>query len=359
MRGLYIHIPFCASKCPYCAFYSETDRDELAGGYLDALLKEAAACVRKDFDTIYIGGGTPSSIPVYNLEKFIYKLLSEINFQGKEFSIEANPESVSDNFVNFIKNSPLSRVSLGVQSFNDEVLKLLGRIHDAARAEQCVIELMDTGKDVNIDIIYDIVNIEEKVIIKTLEKAVALSPAHISAYSYDPADTGYLPGFNTDNTMFEYVETFLSDHGYLKYETSNFAKAGKECNHNMLYWQGEEYIGLGASSHSMIYDKNGNRIRYSRPSDTASYINDPFQRDFEEILGAEEAAPEDIIFGLRMKKGVNMENIKKRFGKLNKNLLDNINKNILAGMLEWEKPYLRASSKGALVLDSLSRSLLP
>ena len=287
MRGLYIHIPFCKSLCPYCHFYSIDDSNiELQIRYVDALINEMQSLENKHFHTIYIGGGTPSALNISVLEKLLYAVDSNISYGGYEFSIEANPESVSDDFVSLIKESQISRVSLGVQSLYDDVLKLLGRIHSSHQAIMAADKILNINKDLNMDIIYDIPYTDNKKSIKTLEKIIKINPSHISAYSYDAEDTGYLKGFNNDDTLFLEVEELCEKNGFYKYETSNFAKIGKESIHNSLYWQGEEYIGLGVSAHSMVYLEKNSRKRYNHGNNIESYIASPNNVENVEIIAS-------------------------------------------------------------------------
>ena len=360
MRGLYIHIPFCKSLCPYCHFYSIDDSNiELQIRYVDALINEMQSLENKHFHTIYIGGGTPSALNISVLEKLLYAVDSNISYGGYEFSIEANPESVSDDFVSLIKESQISRVSLGVQSLYDDILKLLGRIHSSHQAIMAADKILNINKDLNMDIIYDIPYTDNKKSLKTLEKIIKINPSHISAYSYDAEDTGYLKGFNNDDTLFLEVEEFCEKHGFYKYETSNFSKTGKESIHNSLYWQGEEYTGLGVSAYSMVYIDKNMRKRYNHGNSIEDYIMHPENTENIEIISSEDALIEDIIFGLRMKKGVNLANLEKKFGKIDKNLLNKIEENINNGLLVRDGLCIKTTKRGSLGLEWLSCSLLP
>lgn len=359
MRGLYIHIPFCSNKCPYCSFYSEAsfNRDVIVK-YKDSLLKEVEYLHKKDFETIYIGGGTPSVMPADILDDFISRLLKLINYKGYEFTIEANPESVNADFLSLVRDSAISRVSLGVQSVDDKVLKLLGRIHNGARALKSAESIKSSGVDLNMDMIYDIPNVSKEQIMNTLEALTNMEPAHISAYSYDSSDRGYLEGFNVDDTMYEVVEDELRKRGYFKYEVSNFSKAGKNSIHNSIYWQGYEYVGVGSSAHSMVYLENGIRERSNHSSNFYDYISNPLEKENVEYISTEDSIFEDIMTGLRMVKGVNIAEVEKRFGKINKNLIKNIERNIEEGLLEWKEEYLKTTKRGMLGLEYLSCSLL-
>ena len=361
MRGLYIHIPFCNSLCPYCNFYSEKNADDsIKEKYIDALTAEISSLDNKQFDTIYIGGGTPSSLHYRLLGKLIDNIIKFINYKGVEWTIEANPESTNNDFLSLIKSSPVSRVSLGVQSFDDNVLKLLGRLHTAAKAEQAAENILSAGKQLNMDMIYDIPYTDNQKSILTLNKIISIHPHHISAYSYDSADTLYLKdGVNDDETLFEEVEQICFENGYYKYETSNFSLPDMHSRHNCLYWQGEEYTGVGAAAHSMILLEENKRKRYNHGTSIEEYIKNPYNTCNQEIISAQDALLEDIIFGLRMKKGINLYNLEKKFGKINKSLLNKIETNINYGLLEKDGIWLKTTQKGSLVLESLSCSLLP
>lgn len=357
MRGLYVHIPFCKSKCPYCHFYSSTNGLDSAEACFKGCLQDIRAIKDKSFDTLYFGGGTPSAIPPMLLEKFIKEILSLVCFSGREFTIEANPESVDDEFIAFLKNSPITRVSLGVQSFDDTVLALLGRIHSGERAEKASVAIKKVGVDLNMDMIFDIPGVSHETIKSTAKKFLSINPDHISAYSYSSQDRDYLTGFDTDQTMFFEIEKLFTDNGFEKYETSNFSKKGSESLHNKIYWNGGEYLGVGPSAHSMIYDAFGCRIRYSRPASIDEYTKNPLDYDIYEKLDKQTAAKETIITALRTSFGADLEKIEKMFGKIDKNLINNIDRFVNLEMLKWEGKCLKTTSQGAAVLDSLSASL--
>lgn len=358
MRGLYVHLPFCNNKCPYCHFYSETAFDEsVIKNYFEACLKELDSVAVKSFDTIYFGGGTPSVVHPALLADFIDRILKKIIFSNKEFTMEANPESVSDDFIKFVNSSPVTRISLGVQSFDDGVLNLLGRIHSAKKGRDAVEKIKKTKADLNLDMIFDIPGVRNETILKTAEAIAGFEPQHVSAYSYSADDRNYLTGFDTDNTLFFDIENFFNSKNILKYETSNFASPGKQSEHNKIYWAGDEYIGIGASAHSMIYSENFERIRYSRKNNIYEYISNPESYDIYEKLDLETTIKESVIIGLRMTDGINLDKIEKSFGKINKNLINIINSFIDRGMLQCNGKNLQTTSRGASVLDALSLSL--
>ncbi len=358
MRGLYIHLPFCNAKCPYCGFYSVTNFDtSLLNAYTNACIDQIKSYANNTFDTIYIGGGTPSALPVKTLENFILNVLNNINYTGAEFTIEANPESVTDDFISFVKSSNISRVSLGIQSFNDDVLKLLGRLHNSKQAMSVAEKLIATDKGINLDMIFDIPNVDKSTIFDTANIFKALSPAHVSAYSYTSKDTNYLEDIDPDESQFEEIENFFNSNGIFKYETSNFAKPTHESKHNILYWTMQEYIGIGASSHSMQYHEGDKYIRYSKPVDINEYIKNFHNNDEYDILTNDIGLKEAITLGLRMVQGVDMLDVTKRYGKLPPSLVQAIDTLIAKNMLESNHNHLKATTQGALVLENLSAYL--
>lgn len=358
MVGLYVHIPFCNAKCPYCSFYSEIYKDKnLMELYFEACIRSLKTINKKTFNTIYFGGGTPSSIPVDILSKFTEQLLNSINFIGDEFSIEANPESVTDDFLHYIKEYNISRISLGVQSLDDKTLKLLGRIHSSKKAINVIEKIMKLNTSLNTDMIFDIPYTNKSTILNTAKILCQFRHSHISAYSYTPDDREYLYGFNSDDTQYEEIEEILESFNYNKYEISNFSQKNKESKHNIIYWNSDEYIGIGASAHSMIYNENGKRQRYSYISDVNEYIKNPLKYDYFEELDNETSFKESVIIGLRMINGININKIEKMFGKIPTNLLNNINEYIRKGLLQWDLDYLKTTKRGQLVLESLSSAL--
>jgi len=361
MRGLYIHIPFCSSKCPYCDFFSYVEHDtDLIKTYCNTLLKDLKRYDNLSFDTIYIGGGTPSSIEPKILESLIGNILSIIDYKGVEFTIEANPESITDDFLTVIDKCKVNRLSVGVQSLNDKVLALLGRKHTSSDIYKSISLIPRDRLELNIDLIYDIPLVSNDLILDSAKSIVSLNPDHISAYSYQHEKTGYLSEYvDADNTLFNDIEIFLKSSYYNRYEISNFAKSGKVSHHNIIYWSMGEYIGIGSSASSMFHRSDGKRIRYTKTSDIKSYISDIDIYDEYEELDIMTQISEEIIFGLRMTKGVSIDIIESKF---NINISDYHKKTIdtfvSQGLLQWEKKRLITTKRGCEVLDTLSSSLL-
>lgn len=315
--GLYIHIPFCVKKCNYCdfvSFESGCQKD-----YFECLNKEIE--LYSDFfnsyniDTVFIGGGTPSAVNSCYIEKILQNIKVDDN---AEITIEVNPGTLSIEKLKAYKKAGINRISIGLQSANDNELKILGRIHtyeDFLRSYEMIVNAGFTN--INTDIMFGIPNQTLDSFKNTLSEVKKLNPTHISAYSLIiEENTPFgrmeldLPDEETDRAMYECLNTELL--GYQKYEISNFAKPGYECRHNIKYWQMENYLGIGLNSHSFI-----NGRRFSNTSDLNFYMNNlnnailpVIESEYETD---EELIKDTVITGLRMCKGINLNSIDRRF----------------------------------------------
>ncbi len=365
VKGLYIHIPFCDTKCPYCSFYSYIEKDEtIIDKYFNTLIKEIKSYSNLYFDSIYIGGGTPSSVNPKILDRFFNSLFKLIKFSGEEFTIEVNPGSFTKDFIDVIDIYNINRVSMGVQSLDNNVLKLLGRNHKVTDIYKSL-ELIDLDKyRLNLDMIYDIPTVEDNIIFDTLDDIVKINPSHISAYSYQHEDTGYLANsVDLDKTLFKDIENRLHENGYNKYEVSNFSKKSMESKHNMIYWNMNEYLGIGSSASSMYHNDSNIRVRYTNTADIDKYINgvensDKVFDEYEE-LDIDKQISESLIFGLRLKNGIDLNDVESKYSKaISESVLKNINILITKGLLTCQKKRLVATERGTEVLDTLSLYLL-
>ncbi|MBZ4643314.1 MAG: oxygen-independent coproporphyrinogen oxidase [Deferribacteraceae bacterium] len=360
MKGLYIHIPFCKSKCKYCGFFSKSEYDDdLIEKYLNQVINLIDKFDDFEFHTMYVGGGTPSVIPYKILDNFFSKLFKKISPERiAEFTVEANPESLSEDFLYVLKNYNVSRVSLGLQSMDDRVLKYLGRIHSR---EQSVIAVKNVRKiltdaALNLDFMYDIPKVDESTILKSLKDIVKLNPEHISAYSYS-FDTDFLSEkYEVQKTSYLKVKHFLERNNFKKYEISNFAKNGFESVHNKIYWTMQEYLGVGAAASSMIL-YNGKRVRFSFAKNIFSFINTPYITDFEIVLDWGELLKEDLIFGLRMLDGVNIKKVTDRYADKVENFLEKCDKLFQENFLQIKGENLCLTEKGELFLDYVQQFL--
>ena len=357
MRGLYIHIPFCKSKCKYCGFYSLSNYSGYISQYIDSLIKEASEIKNKDFDTIYIGGGTPSIIDPITLDKLFSELFKIVSYKNTEFTFEVNPESFTIDQLRILHKYGVNRISLGAQSFDNDTLKYLGRIHkkeDILKSYEMVRNFSDHIA-INLDIIFDIPGISKQNTENSLHYLKKLQPEHFSAYSFSP-DTDYFKNAEIKDSAEEYllVKETLSKNGYAQYEISNYCRQEYYSRHNLLYWNMDEYVGLGAAAHSMLYDEKGCRVRYSNPADLNKYLSGTFSKEINHI-SKEEMFKEDIIFGLRKSNGINLDFIAKKYDKNFSDFINEISLLIDENILTVNGDNICLSQKGLLLLDSVQQ----
>ncbi len=320
--GIYIHIPFCASKCGYCDFYSLAGCDKRMGKYQDALLrhiKEAESAMAPYYiDTVYFGGGTPS----YYGAKRLMEVFNALKRAGKvlksaEVTVECNPDSVSRHDLALMKKEGVNRISLGVQSASDDLLKIIGRRHNFTQVKKAVKLIRAAGFDnLSIDLIYGLPNQTKADWAESLAKALDLEPEHLSCYGlkleegtpmYDQyKDSPVIPTDDEQADMYLYTVETLQHYGYQQYEVSNFARRGKVCRHNMKYWDLEDYLGFGPGAHSCM----GN-TRFSFVRSLAGYIGGVMGGgdilDEYEKLDELDRAAEYLMLGMRRGRGISQE----------------------------------------------------
>ena len=358
MSGLYIHLPFCRRKCHYCGFMSlDSFDDGLIGRYSDALLEDLASTGKTAFDTAYIGGGTPSAVPYELLDSFLERLLKRVSVSG-EFTIEANPESISEGFLKTAAAHGINRLSMGCQSTDDAVLKLLGRLHD----RKAVFTAYDLARKhlpeagINLDLIFDIPDTQQETARKSMEEITSLNPDHISAYSYS-FDTGYLAEKGeVPDSMFLEVKHFLQSKGYTKYEISNFAGKGHESRHNINYWKLGDFTGIGASAWS-LENYSAKRIHKGKAKDVNIYLSDPSCYVETSVTEQSDLVKESVVFGLRMAEGVDINSLSSFYNRRDTELEEKINRLCGEGLLEWKEGKIRLTEKGELLGDSVSEFL--
>ena len=313
-RGLYIHIPFCKQKCGYCDFASFAGIENQIDAYLNALEKEAALYGEVCFDTLYIGGGTPSLLSLAQLKKLFQIISAKWGEVGTftESTVEANPESLTEEKINFLKSAGVNRLSIGLQSFSDDILKRIGRIHTTEMFEQAYQSARLAGfNNINVDLIAGLPEQNEKQFVGGLKKLIALRPEHISVYALqvEEGTPFYRTGITADEDLvrkeWEQAHFLLAEKGYTHYEISNFARAGFESKHNLNYWNNGEYVGLGSAAASY---QNG--TRRNNISSVAAYIacvqSGKSPTEFAEHLTGKAAAGEQIMLGLRKLGGVRL-----------------------------------------------------
>ena len=325
MFSIYIHIPFCKKKCNYCAFNSKIGENFEIENYVDALIAEIKnRSAFEKIDTIYFGGGTPSVLKISQLEK-IFNAVEE-NFcveNSAEITIEINPGTVTENFLCDLKSIGFNRLSIGVQNFNDKILKILGRIHNSKTTLETISIAGKFFENISIDLMYGLPSQTLKNLVDDLKIISDLNIRHISIYGleieegtkfFEQKNKLNLPNDELVSEMYDFIFEKIPALGFSRYEISNFAKKNFESRHNAGYWTGKNYFGFGAGAHSFI--KN---LRVSNEKNVAAYVEkihvgeDIF--NVEEILTEKNFMEEFCFLGLRMTEGISSKIFQKNFGK--------------------------------------------
>ena len=348
-QSAYIHIPFCKSKCKYCSFVSYAGCNEAKKKrYVETLLKEISFFYKKEpLKTLYIGGGTPTLLESPDIKRVLdcFEFLPDA-----EITVETNPETIDYNYLCDLKKSGVNRLSIGVQSFDDRILKTIGRIHSSKKA----IETVDTAKaagfsNISLDFIYGLPFQSIDGFADDLAKAVELGVSHISLYGLKIEEGSYFyknpPSLLPDEDMqvqcFLELCDFLKSHKFEHYEISNFAIPGFMSRHNLCYWKNKNYYGFGLNASG--YEGN---IRYKNTSIFNEYINNPIKRKEEITLTKKQTEEEEIFLALRLKEGINISKLKPHHQKI-------IEKYQKYNLLEVEKNHLKLTEKGILLSNEI------
>ncbi len=370
---LYVHYPFCVRKCRYCDFLSGPSNEERRSAYLEALCREITLAGRKyrnedgtlcRVQSVYFGGGTPSLMTEKEMEHLLFTLsLNFLLLPDAEITTECNPGTVTKEKLTAFRDMGINRISIGVQSFKDSELSLLGRIHTREDAISCVMAAKEAGFDsVSLDLMSALPGQTMKDLMENLETAVSLSPDHISCYSLiledgtalkAMAEEGKLPPFpdeDLDRAMYHETGRFLQEHGYPRYEISNYARPGFECRHNIGYWTGDEYLGLGLGAASLV---SHTRFSNTRKMDEYLVLKDlPEIRRETEHLSRKDEESEFMILGLRMTEGVLENDFEERFKTpIDSVFGDVIQKHVLDGLLVRTDGRIRLTGYGLDVVD--------
>ena len=313
IKHLYVHIPFCKSICFYCDFVHQIYNDNIVNEYLISLKKELDFYHLNDLETIYIGGGTPSCL---NNDQLDLLLSYFKEYKPLEYTIEINPETLDLNKVLILKKYGINRVSIGLQSSNDNYLKLMNRHHTYNDVVNCIKLLRDNGiNNISIDIMYSLPNQDIQDLDKTLNDVLKLDVPHISLYSLTIEDNtvfklkNYKPcDEDLEADMYEYIEDKLLSNNYIHYEVSNYCKEGYESKHNKAYWLYKDYLGIGAGASSKI----GNH-RYTNTFNIKDYIKDYSLKEEDLILNNDDLIFENIMMNLRIKQGINIAEFNKKY----------------------------------------------
>lgn len=363
--GMYVHIPFCIRKCQYCDFISFENQQSKTEEYVNAIVQEIKGVKteigKKELSTIYIGGGTPSILEIKEIEKIIDTIKKEFTIsKSAEITIEVNPGTVSKNKLETYQRIGINRISIGLQSTNNEILKQIGRIHTYEQFLATYQMAREVGfQNCNVDLMLALPRQTIEILEESLEKVIALQPEHISVYSLileenTPMFQEYqyheviFPNEEKERNMYWRVKEILEEKGYQHYEISNFAKPGYESKHNVNCWNQEEYIGIGLAAHS-YYQKT----RYSNTTNLVKYIENiqkgfwKKNRQIQEEQTKEEQQREYMLLGLRKLEGVSIIDFKNKFFQ---NPIDLYNKEVeklvRQELIQIRKQQIQLTQKG-------------
>ena len=313
-QSLYIHIPFCKTFCKYCDFCKYFYDEKISNLYINQLLIDLDKYKNYKFKTIYIGGGTPTSLNLYNLNRLL-KVLTKLRKNGCEFTIESTISDIDEVKLSLLKKYRVNRISLGVQSFDNHNLTIMGIRHKEEDIYNKIKLVKKYFKNINLDLMYGMPFSKEKILKSDLNKLVKLNPTHISIYSLiiEENTKFYLMNLKTINDdelrkQYDYIVKFLNKNGYKHYEISNFSKYNKYSRHNLTYWKNNEYIGLGLGASSYV-----NKQRFKMTPNMIKYLKG--ERIFEvENLYNKDIFEYYVMLGLRTKYGIDLNYIKKNYG---------------------------------------------
>lgn len=373
--GIYIHIPFCKSRCIYCGFYSTTNK-ELKERYVDALIREIH--MRKDdfarlgtslspssTSTVYFGGGTPSSLSVCDIERIVGALESTFNGTPSEVTLEMNPDDVTKDYIKAVRQMGINRISMGIQTFDDSRLQFIRRRHNASQAEKAVMTIREEGiHNVSIDLMFGFPNQTMDEWVTDIDKAIALHPTHISAYSlmyeegtplFRMLQKGEINQIDDETSLAMYTELInrLTANGYEHYEISNFAMPGYRSVHNSSYWHDTPYLGFGAAAHS--YNKDTRSWNIPDLKKYIESIESGVLPSESEVIDADTHYNDLITTALRTREGLNLDNLPQKYREY---ALVNARKSISEHLLEATDSHIRLTREGLFVSDMVMSELI-
>ena len=380
--GIYVHIPFCHSKCPYCSFVSYQDVDvNVKNRYMQALNKQAEDMAAhpwsraRKFHSLYIGGGTPSTIDAPAMADFITACLDAFDFtaappKSPEVTMEVNPNTVNKAMLKRYRQAGVNRLSIGAQSFSNTMLKAIGRKHSVQDSIQAVKDARDAGfANISLDLMFGLPGQDLESWKNSLEAAVELAPEHLSVYELtvedstrfaDQVSSGELDLPDEDETlaMFELTQEVLAARGYVQYEISNYARKGFQCVHNINYWENGSYVGLGSGAVSCF---SGLRIQNEKIPEHFIRMVSERQKPFNEaeFLPLDARFRESVIMGLRMTEGVLLSRIERQFGMTPEKYYGETIKSLFAqGLLDLKDNRLRLTKSGRLLANRVMAQLV-
>jgi putative oxygen-independent coproporphyrinogen III oxidase len=366
--SLYIHIPWCVRKCPYCDFNSHESKQEIPEvAYVDALiadLEQATPLIwGRKMHSVFFGGGTPSLFSAESIDKILshVRMLTPLEY-GAEITLEANPGTIDTAHFLGYKEAGVNRVSIGIQSFNENHLKALGRIHNREQAIQAAALAINTFDQVNLDVMYALPEQALDQALHDAQMACDLKPAHLSFYhlTLEPNTPFHrtppsLPDDDTSAEMQEQIEALLAQHGYDNYETSAFSQAGKQCKHNLNYWTFGDYLGIGAGAHSKLsfHDKIIRQARHKHPKRYMDFTAEGKAIDQEWQIKQEDIGFEFMMNALRLSNGFDKDLIALRTGIPFITLQKQVKQAIKLGLISDELQLIKPTLKGRRFLNNL------
>ncbi|HGA3588057.1 TPA: radical SAM family heme chaperone HemW [Streptococcus agalactiae] len=366
----YVHIPFCTQICYYCDFSKVFIKNQPVDAYLQALIREFRSYDITELRTLYIGGGTPTSISAVQLDYLLTELSRDLNLNTlEEFTIEANPGDLTVDKIEVLQKSAVNRVSLGVQTFNDKHLKRIGRSHNEAQIYSTIDALKTAGsQNISIDLIYALPGQTMDDVRSNVAKALSLNIPHLSLYSLilehhtvfmNKMRRGklHLPTEDLEAEMFEYIISEMERNGFEHYEISNFTKPGFESRHNLMYWDNVEYYGVGAGASGYL-----DGIRYRNRGPIQHYlkgVSEGNARLSEEVLSKNEMMEEELFLGLRKKEGVSIGKFEQKFGTSFEKRYGQIVQELQSdGLLKENNGFIQMTKKGLFLGDTVAEKFI-
>lgn len=369
-NSAYVHIPFCTQICYYCDFSKVFIKNQPVDAYLQALIREFRSYDITELRTLYIGGGTPTSISAVQLDYLLTELIRDLNLNTlEEFTIEANPGDLTVDKIEVLQKSAVNRVSLGVQTFNDKHLKRIGRSHNEAQIYSTIDALKTAGfQNISIDLIYALPGQTMDDVRSNVAKALSLNIPHLSLYSLilehhtvfmNKMRRGklHLPTEDLEAEMFEYIISEMERNGFEHYEISNFTKPGFESRHNLMYWDNVEYYGVGAGASGYL-----DGIRYRNRGPIQHYlkgVSEGNARLSEEVLSKNEMMEEELFLGLRKKEGVSIGKFEQKFGTSFEKRYGQIVQELQSdGLLKENNGFIQMTKKGLFLGDTVAEKFI-
>jgi len=376
VSSVYIHIPFCQQICYYCDFNKFMMDRQPVDQYLEYLEKEIVESIKRtpitNLKTVFVGGGTPTALDLEQTQKLINMINEHIikSQTGIEMTFESNPNEISKEKLQILKDGGVNRISFGAQTFDEGLLKKIGRTHSPNEIEEAIQTAKEVGIDnINLDLMYALPGQTMEQFVDSLDKAMELPIQHISAYSLiiEPKTVFYIemnrgklkPAPEEDEAaMYDFLMKYLNEKGFHQYEISNFEKNGLESKHNLVYWNNDEYFGFGAGAHGYV-----NGVRYSNAGPLKKYFQLIDEKGVpvihEHTVTKQEKMEEEMFLGLRKMKGVSEVEFSAKYGatfnEIFPNVIEKLSKD---GLVEYKDDYLRLTHKGKLLGNEVFQEFL-